>query len=131
MCVRFKVDLGWKCRGDAKVLLAGGKNKEEVLELLLAELNPHSKTYLPKQRIKRKKELRLHINKEGKLVLEPLSVHTFPNPQSFRFLSSFGMTKERKLQTSNLKLQTNFKSHPDSYQDKSQIADICKTNFHV
>ena len=51
--------------GKAKVLLAAGKDKEVVLELLLAELNPETKAIVPKQRIKRKKELRLFVNKEG------------------------------------------------------------------
>ena len=60
--------------GKAKLLLAEGKDKEVVLQLLVAELNPQSKTFVPKQRIKRKKELRLVVNKEGRLVLETLSI---------------------------------------------------------
>ena len=61
--------------GKAKLLLAAGKDKEVVLEILVAELNPETKAIVPKQRIKRKKELRLFVNKEGKLVLETLSIH--------------------------------------------------------
>ena len=60
--------------GEAKMLLATGSDKEVVLEVLLAELLPQSKTFVPKQRIKRKKELRLVVNKEGRLVLESLSI---------------------------------------------------------
>ena len=63
--------------GEAKVLLAVGQDKEVVLELLLAELHPQSKSFVPKQRIKRKKELRLYVNKEGKLVLESFPDHIF------------------------------------------------------
>jgi hypothetical protein len=60
--------------GKAKLLLAAGKDKEVVLEILVAELNPETKAIVPKQRIKRKKELRLFVNKEGKLVLETLLI---------------------------------------------------------
>lgn len=54
--------------GQAKVLLAEGKDKEQVMELLLSELNPPVKTTVPKQNSETKPKEKIYVNKAGKLV---------------------------------------------------------------
>ena len=85
--------------GKAKVLLTSGMDKEAVLEVLLTELRPQTNSIVStdqeanrsdrkgfKQRSKGRKEAKrvekselLSVNKEGRLVLEPLTVVVHPH----------------------------------------------------
>ena len=54
--------------GKAKLLLAQGKDKEVVLDLLRNELFPEVIVIAPKQIIQRKPKEKIYVNKKGKLV---------------------------------------------------------------
>ena len=54
--------------GQAKVLLAQGKDKDEVLQLLKNELFPQEKKVLLKRIKKRKPEERAYVSKAGRLI---------------------------------------------------------------
>jgi hypothetical protein len=53
--------------GKAKVLLAQGKDKKVVLDILMNELFPQVKRIAPKLIIKKKKEVRVYVSKSVKL----------------------------------------------------------------
>ena len=54
--------------GEAKVLLATGKNKEAVSEILSNALNPQMTSSKPKQKIKVKSQERAYVSKAGRLI---------------------------------------------------------------
>ena len=70
--------------GKAKVMLSEGKEKEEVLNLLLTELFPQ-KTCKPK----RKKLSKTVVSEKGRMILKTSSKVSFPKPKSFRSLVLF------------------------------------------
>jgi hypothetical protein len=68
------IDLFRSIVGKAKVLLASGKSKEEVL----AELRPQKgERESERSKVKGEREgERLHVNNEGNLIVEPLSIYS-------------------------------------------------------
>ena len=60
--------------GKAKVLLAEGKDKEVVIELLFNEIHPKPKASVPKQIKKKKKEEKSYVTKAGRLIWKEVNL---------------------------------------------------------
>jgi hypothetical protein len=85
--------------GQAKVLLAQGKVKEVVLQILMNELFPQTKSTAPKLIIKRKKDERAYVTKAGRLIWKKLVT---PNSRKDSLMKTINTksveTTERPLQ---------------------------------